>query len=119
RWDDAIRLIHAADRGRVIEERYALTLFGRAHDGGGRPDSALVYLQQFVDSKSPDPWEDGAWLPRTHRRLGELYEAKGDVDQAIAHYARFVNLWRDAEPKLQPQVRDVSQRLERLRAGRG
>ncbi|HUG27748.1 MAG TPA: protein kinase, partial [Gemmatimonadales bacterium] len=119
RWDDAIPLIQMADRRRVMGDRYALNLIGRAHDQAGRPDSALAYLQRYVDTPDPTPWEDRQWLARTHRRLGELYEAKGDTEQAIAHYARFVNLWRDAEPKLQPQVREVSQRLERLRAGRG
>ncbi len=119
RWDDAIPALHEADRRRVMGDRYALNLIGRAHDQAGRPDSALAYLQRFVDTPSPDPWEDAQWLPRTHRRLGELYEAKGDTEKAIANYARFVNLWRDAEPSLQPQVREVSQRLERLRAGRG
>jgi tetratricopeptide (TPR) repeat protein len=119
RWDEAIPLLHEADRRRVMGDRYALNLIGRAHDQAGRPDSALAYLQRYVDTPDPEPWEDSQWLPRTHRRLGELYEAKGDTEQAIAHYARFVNLWRDAEPKFQPQVREVSQRLERLRAGRG
>jgi tetratricopeptide (TPR) repeat protein len=119
RWDEAIPLLHQADRRRVMNDRYALNLIGRAHDQAGRPDSALAYLQRYADTPDPDPWEDAQWLPRIHRRLGELYEAKGDTQKAIANYARFVNLWRDAEPSLQPQVREVSLRLERLRAGRG
>jgi eukaryotic-like serine/threonine-protein kinase len=119
RWDDAIPLLHEADRRLSIYFRYAWVQIGRAHDLAGRPDSAIAYLQRYVDTPDPQPGEDGQWLARTHKRLGELYEAKGDTERAIANYARFVNLWRDAEPELQPQVRDVSQRLERLRAGRG
>jgi tetratricopeptide (TPR) repeat protein/tRNA A-37 threonylcarbamoyl transferase component Bud32 len=119
RWDDAISLLHEADRRLSIYFRYAWVQIGRAHDLAGRPDSAIAYLQRYVDTPDPNPGEDGQWLARTHKRLGELYEAKGDTEKAIEHFARFVNLWRDAEPELQPQVQDVSQRLERLRAGRG
>ncbi|HUG28357.1 MAG TPA: tetratricopeptide repeat protein, partial [Gemmatimonadales bacterium] len=119
RWDDAIRLLHEADRRLSIYFRYAWVQIGRAHDLAGRPDSAIAYLQRYVDTPDPNPGEDSQWLARTHKRLGELYEAKGDAERAIANYARFVNLWRNAEPELQPQVRDVNQRLERLRAGRG
>ncbi len=119
RWDDAIPLLHEADRRLSIYFRYAHVQIGRAHDLAGRPDSAITYLQRYVDTPDPNPGEDGQWLARTHKRLGELYEAKGDTPKAIEHFARFVNLWRNAEPELQPQVREVSQRLERLRAGRG
>jgi hypothetical protein len=37
-------------------------------------------------------------------RLGELAERRGDARRAAAHYARFVALWRDADPELRPTV---------------
>jgi hypothetical protein len=48
------------------------------------------------------------------RRLGELYEAKGDRANAVAYYSRFVDLWKDADPALQPAVREAKARLARL-----
>ena len=61
-----------------------------------------------------------AWLPLalalTPRCLGELYEAKGDITNAIKHYQAFVTLWKDADPELQPQVTDIKARIARLRA---
>jgi tetratricopeptide (TPR) repeat protein len=48
------------------------------------------------------------------KRLGELYEAKGDKDNAIKQYTRFVELWKNADPELQPQVRAVQERLRKL-----
>jgi hypothetical protein len=43
-----------------------------------------------------------------HKRLGELYEAKGQRDKALQHYRSFLALWKDADPELQPKVTDAS-----------
>jgi serine/threonine protein kinase len=48
------------------------------------------------------------------KRSGELYEAKGDRAKAADRYRRFVDLWKDADPELQPGVREVRARLARL-----
>ena len=57
-----------------------------------------------------------AWmLGPAHKRLGELYEARGDNARAVSHYTAFVNLWKRADPDLQPRVAEVRTRLERLR----
>jgi hypothetical protein len=48
------------------------------------------------------------------KRSGELYEAKGDRAKAAERYRRFVGLWKDADPELQPGVREVRARLARL-----
>jgi hypothetical protein len=51
-------------------------------------------------------------------RLGELAERQGDARRAAAHYARFVALWRDADPELQPTVAWARRRLAGLDAPR-
>jgi hypothetical protein len=48
------------------------------------------------------------------KRLSELYEARGDAVRAVSHYARFVNLWKRADPDLQQKVAEVRARMERL-----
>jgi len=48
------------------------------------------------------------------RRLGELYEARGDRERAREYYGRFVDLWKGADPELQPQVRDIKRRIGEL-----
>jgi len=50
----------------------------------------------------------------TDKRLGELYETRGDRAEARKYYGRFVDLWKDADPELQPVVREVRARLARL-----
>jgi tetratricopeptide (TPR) repeat protein len=88
-------------------------------------DSALAYYQRYVDTP-PAHWgppgvvvlEDERWLAPTYRRLGELFEQRGDREQALDYYGRFAELWKDADPELQPIVRDVRRRMVVL-AGEG
>ncbi len=48
------------------------------------------------------------------KRLGELYEERNDRDKAVEYYNELVELWKDADPELQPQVEDVRGRIARL-----
>ena len=53
-------------------------------------------------------------VPLAYRRLGELYEAAGENEKAAEYYNEFVELWKDADPELLPQVEDVKNRIARL-----
>ena len=37
-----------------------------------------------------------------------MYEARGDKQRALEYYGRFAALWKDADPVLQPAVREVA-----------
>ena len=50
------------------------------------------------------------------QRQGEIYEQLGERRAAAAHYARFLELWRDADPELAPVVRQARARLLALNA---
>ena len=90
----------------------------RAYDLGGAPDSAIAVYERFVVRPWLDRVEvDGPYLAAVHKRLGELYEAKGQRDKAVQHYRAFVELWKDADPVLQPRVTDARQRLAALTRG--
>jgi eukaryotic-like serine/threonine-protein kinase len=119
RWDAAVGLLREADTRTSIDQRHAMAQIGRAYDLAGRPDSAMVYYQQFLATRDGQPDEDSRWRAQAHRWLGELYEAQGKTREAIEQYARFVELWADADPELQPQVSEVRSRLQRLRAQMG
>jgi tetratricopeptide (TPR) repeat protein len=87
----------------------------RAYDLGGHPDSAIAVYARYVNENAFDMLESHATqLAPSLKRLGELYEAKGDKDNAIKQYTRFVELWKNADPELQPQVRAVQERLRKL-----
>ena len=86
-----------------------------AYESLGEVDSAIAVYQRFVQTPAVGRLRaEGPWLARSLKRLGELYEAKGDRKQAADYYGRFVDLWKDADPELQPGVREVRQRLARL-----
>ena len=89
---------------------------GTIHERGGRADSALAAYQRLV--KQPTLTSamrlERYTLAPTYKRLGELYEARGDRRNAADYYGRFVDLWKNADPELQPAVREVRGRLAQL-----
>ena len=58
-------------------------------------------------------------LGPTYERLGQLYDEKGDYENASRNYAGFVELWREADPELQPRVETAQKRLEQIIAEGG
>ena len=46
-----------------------------------------------------------------HLRLAEIYDRQGERQKAREHYARFAELWKDADPELQPLVEDARRRM--------
>jgi DNA-binding SARP family transcriptional activator len=85
----------------------------------GHADSAIAFGEQFLKvSRGAAGWISTEAIFRAPmlQRLGELYEAKGQSDKALEHYQDFVDLWKTADPELQPRVRDVRGRIERIRA---
>jgi tetratricopeptide (TPR) repeat protein len=103
RFDEAIAGFRAwADRTSPL---VGLPALAEAYDRAGQSDSALAVYERFVTT----PWmlrldDDAVALPRAYERLGDLYEQRGDTAKAIYYYAKFAELWQDADPELQPRV---------------
>ena len=92
-----------------------LPLIAQAYDRLGNADSAIAVFTRFVETPAPGRvYTDGDYLGGAYKRLGELYEAKGDRQRALGFYMKFVNLWSKADPELQPKVAEVRARIERL-----
>jgi len=86
------------------------------YDSMGKADSAIAFYQRAVSTPATFGrlFGDGPTLAPSLKRLGELYEAKGDRKKATEYYGRFVELWKDADPELQPGVKEIRARLARL-----
>lgn len=116
---DAVTEFRRADSlpdGPVGEDpSIVLYMTGRAFDSANEPDSAIAMFEHFLHTTTIGRLgNDIVCVPRVQRRLGELYEAKGDRARAAAHYNAFVDLWKGADPDLQPQVADVRKRIARI-----
>jgi tetratricopeptide (TPR) repeat protein/tRNA A-37 threonylcarbamoyl transferase component Bud32 len=91
---------------------------GRAYDLLNQRDSAIAELEAAVTDHNNDRLDvDPMVLAGSHKRLGELYDAKSDRERAISHLSKFIELWKNADPDLQPAVADAKRRLTRLQAG--
>jgi hypothetical protein len=88
----------------------------RAYEGSGNQDSAMVAYERYLST----PWlwryeTDAVELGWAMKRLGELYEEKGETTKAAAALAGLVRLWGRADPELRTVVAQVRQRAERNR----
>ncbi|HVZ47478.1 MAG TPA: protein kinase [Gemmatimonadaceae bacterium] len=83
-------------------------------DMAGQPDSAIAEYEKFAATHDPFFITRPTFIATTHRRLGELYEARGNIPKAAEHYRAFVDAWKDADPELQPQVKAVRDKLAKL-----
>jgi len=92
----------------------ALPSMARAYDMLGEADSAIAVYRRYTEGGFRGLFVDNAALTVAYRRLGELYEDRGDTRAALESYGKFVDLWRDADPELQPQVTEIKQRMARL-----
>jgi Tfp pilus assembly protein PilF len=112
RYDDAVREARASGWGACAT--CAGALLGRAYDLAGNADSAIASMARYTDSPDRVLQVDQAYLAGSHKRLGELYEAKGDAAKAAEHYRKFIKLWDKADPELQPQVAAARAKLAKL-----
>ena len=88
---------------------------GLAFDRAGHADSARAYLTKYVEMfANARFYPDRFYLAPSLYRLGELYESAGDTKHATEYYGRFVDLWKNADPELQPRVAEAKNRIERM-----
>jgi tetratricopeptide (TPR) repeat protein len=114
RVDDALAALRLAEARR--ERLTALPELGAVLDQAGQHDSAIAVYERYLTRG----WlgrhlMDGWHRARVVYRLGELYEARGDRERAIQRYGELVELWRTADPELQPAVQKARNRLAALR----
>ncbi len=121
---EAVQQFHAADMGpdgapdcceACIDYNLA-----RAFEAAGNADSALAHYATTSISAVPTLVLNMEWMgdAAVQKRLGEIYDSRHDRTNAIKHYAEFVDLWKDADPELQPVVATVRKRIGELTAQR-
>jgi tetratricopeptide (TPR) repeat protein len=114
RPQDAAALLGTAYKGDVGREDTG-PLRAEAFYLANQPDSAIAEFERYVDTPDPVLTTRADYLAGSYNRLGELYEAKGNTAKAIENYEQFVELWKDADPELQPAVRAAKTKIEELK----
>jgi tRNA A-37 threonylcarbamoyl transferase component Bud32/tetratricopeptide (TPR) repeat protein len=88
---------------------------GMVYDRVGASDSAVALFERALSTPYLNGYAyEAAWYPFVLRRLGELHESLGHRDEAKRYYGEFIDLWKDADPELQPQVEEARAALARL-----
>ncbi len=113
RPEDAVTELWAGDVGSC--SICQLPLLGMAYDQAGNTDSVIALYERYVNT----PWmgRDGTdWLSLgfVYERLGQVFAERGDNERAGEYFGRFVELWEDADPELQPRVEQARGEMARL-----
>ena len=91
--------------------------YARAYDAIGMADSTIFWYERYLGSTATRlTVSHTRHLARAYKRLGELYEEKGDNARAIQRYTDFVTLWKNADAELQPAVKSAETAIARLQA---
>lgn len=90
------------------------------YDQAGAVDSALVLYEGYVNAPADyRVFWDQSLLGPSFERLAQLYDETGDPEKAAVYYARFLDLWAEADPELQPRVEAARARLQEIVRERG
>jgi len=118
RYDEAIGHFRRSDEG--ICRLCPLPGLAAAYDGAGQRDSAIAVYERYVDTPALNRLiGDQVYLGVTYERLGQLHEQREDWERAAEYYAKLVELWKEADPELQPRVEAAQKRLDEIFAQRG
>lgn len=85
--------------------------FGKSRLANGEPEEARALLAPLTTAGYP-------LMPAADLYLGRALEALGRRQEAIWHYLRFVDLWRECDAELRPVVEEARRSLVRLEGGR-
>ncbi len=117
---DAVRLFRAADSlpdgpANPCAACTAVNV-GMGFDQADEPDSAIAAFRRYLETPY---WSDArrTGVPSGLRGSppGRVVRGPGRPRDAATYYQKFVDLWKNADPELQPQVADVKKRLNHLR----
>ncbi len=98
----------------------SVTLMARAKALTGNTKSAIeIYERLYNNTTAMKNQSGGDYIdyflerPKVNYYLAQLYEKRGEVEQARKYYSTFLDLWKDADPDL-PELIDAKERLARL-----
>lgn len=115
RLQDAIsHFEHLEERPTLQNQLDRLFALGLIHDRMDNAKTSIKHYEQLVNQPFKG-WDRAGWYqPRSLERLGQLHEEQGNIQKAAEYYKRFIQLWEEADPQLQPRVEAVRETLQQL-----
>jgi tetratricopeptide (TPR) repeat protein len=96
---------------------------GHPHDLLGNVDSAIAlyqgYLGRVTDLQTRLYWLDPAHLSETYEALGRNFELRGQADSSAKYYQALLDMWKNAEPALEPKKKSLREALARVSGEKG
>jgi eukaryotic-like serine/threonine-protein kinase len=96
---------------------------GHPHDLLGHADSAIALYKRYLDRVAQLQgrlmWLDPAHLSETYEALGRNYENVGQPDSSAKYYQALLDLWKNADPELEPKKKSLRTALARVTAEKG
>jgi hypothetical protein len=87
------------------------------YDAAGKSDSAALLFERYLSTlywRKAEPDMDPIRLPAIRERLAQLYDALGQPEKGAEQYRSFIELWKNADPELQPRVAEARRQLAKL-----
>lgn len=120
--------VTAGERAAVVQElrgyrawkagdlERAARLLGRSNESR---DAGAIWrgdlYRELGQLERAEGWYRVAWRhPLAYQRLGRLYEAMGQPEEAAIAYRRFITAWDDADGELQRRVESARKRIRAL-----
>jgi tetratricopeptide (TPR) repeat protein len=113
---EALAVWEAQELGTSVERALSSSFFAHGHArfaraeilrAAGRDDEALAWYRTFGDISI----HDAIYLAPAQLRQAEIFRDRGDPERAVQHYRRFLDLWRDCDPILQPLTEAATRAL--------
>ncbi|HEY9442684.1 MAG TPA: protein kinase [Gemmatimonadales bacterium] len=119
RYADAARFMgRAGDMTPGAENYYPHR--AHPHDLLGNVDSTIALYQAYLGRVSRLEerlyWLDPAHLSETYEALGRNFELRGQADSSAKYYQALLDMWKNAEPSLDPKKAAIKQALARVTA---
>jgi tetratricopeptide (TPR) repeat protein/tRNA A-37 threonylcarbamoyl transferase component Bud32 len=93
----------------------ALDEIAGAYAAAGQLDSAAAFYERYLTTPALfRVQQDNVTLVLVLRRLAAVHEDLGNREQALEYYNRFVDLWKNADPEVQPMVADAKAKIAEL-----